>query len=157
MNDKIYPTKIHERVDLARRGVNETVICRMKSGWAVLGDDQRLPGYSLLIHDPVVDSINALSTEMRNQFLTDMTIIGDAVIKVMNASIINYSILGNVDRALHAHIHPRYDSEEPDKRNSNPFIYQWMNIPVIKIDHERDREMMKKIKNEIASGTELYN
>jgi diadenosine tetraphosphate (Ap4A) HIT family hydrolase len=155
MTDKIYPTKIHERVDLARRGLNETVICRMKSGWVVLGDDQRLPGYSLLLHDPVVESLNALSPELRIRFLSDMAIVGDAVTKVMNASIINYSILGNVDRALHAHIHPRYDNEEPDKRSSHPIIYHWMNLPVINIDYERDREMMEKIRSEITVMTTL--
>ena len=39
---KKYPTLIHERVSLAREGKNPAVIARVKSGWVVLGDDQRL-------------------------------------------------------------------------------------------------------------------
>ena len=52
MSGRKYPTIIHERVDLARKGKNPTVICRLRSGWVVLGDDQRLRGYSLLLADP---------------------------------------------------------------------------------------------------------
>jgi len=47
-------TIIHERVDMTQAGTNLTVICRMPSGWAVLGDIQFLRGYSLLLPDPVV-------------------------------------------------------------------------------------------------------
>jgi hypothetical protein len=51
-------TLIHERVDEARRGLSVQVICRLSSGWAVLGDSQFIPGYSLLLPDPVVPSLN---------------------------------------------------------------------------------------------------
>ena len=54
-------TLIHERVEAARAGTNPTVICRMPSGWAVLGDAQFLRGYSLLLADPVVADLNALN------------------------------------------------------------------------------------------------
>jgi hypothetical protein len=44
---------IADRVELARRGANDAVICRLRSGWAVIGDVQFLPGYCLLLADPV--------------------------------------------------------------------------------------------------------
>ena len=47
---------ITERVALARNGANDKVICRLASGWAVMGDVQFLPGYCLLLPDPVVPS-----------------------------------------------------------------------------------------------------
>lgn len=50
---------IADRVELARRGTNDTVIGRLGSGWAVLGDVQFLPGYCLLLADPVVASLHA--------------------------------------------------------------------------------------------------
>jgi diadenosine tetraphosphate (Ap4A) HIT family hydrolase len=153
MDTRKYPTIIHERVEMARRGEYKAVICRMKSGWLVLGDDQRLPGYSLILHDPIADSLNALPETERAQFLRDMTTAGDAIIEVMKPSILNYTILGNVDRALHAHIHPRYDTEEPDKRKSHPVIYQWLKIPAIPFDPDRDREMMEKIRTAVARRT----
>jgi hypothetical protein len=41
--------EIHERVALANRGENKTVITKMESGWVVLGDNQIIPGYCILL------------------------------------------------------------------------------------------------------------
>ena len=68
---KSMKTLIHERVELARAGTNSTVICRMSSGWAVLGDAQFFSGYSLLLPDPVVPDLNALGPDERRQYLCD--------------------------------------------------------------------------------------
>ena len=73
-------TLIHHRVQAAREGKNPTVICKMSSNWAVLGDLQFVPGYSLLLPDPVVDDLNELKTQERSQFLQDMALIGDALL-----------------------------------------------------------------------------
>ena len=85
-----HPTLIHERVDAARRGANPTVICRMPSGWAVLGDHQFLAGYSLLLPDPVVDHLTDLDDASRAQYLTDMARIGDALHACTDTFRINY-------------------------------------------------------------------
>jgi diadenosine tetraphosphate (Ap4A) HIT family hydrolase len=105
------PTLIHRRVAMAQAGENPTVICRMPSGWAVLGDHQFIPGYSLLLPDPVVPDLNSLDTTARAQYLLDMARIGDALLQVTDSFRINYEILGNTDPALHAHIFPRYMHE----------------------------------------------
>src|SRR6185295_15025824 len=70
---------IADRVAQARAGTNPYVIARLPSGWAVIGDVQFLPGYCLLLGDPVVSSLNDLSLEARGQFLQDMVRIGDAI------------------------------------------------------------------------------
>ena len=57
---------IMERVEQARNGTNDKVICRMPSGWAVMGDVQFLPGYCLLLPDPVVASLNDLAAASRS-------------------------------------------------------------------------------------------
>ena len=155
MSEKQYPTLIHERVARARAGENPTVICRLRPGWVVLGDDQTLRGYSLLLADPVCDDLNALALEERTQFLLGMATVGDALMEVVNASIINYSILGNVDRALHAHMHPRYDHEPPEYRKNLPFIYGLRNAPRVDFDLERDRDLMSRIREAIAKRTEI--
>ena len=155
--EKQYKTIIHERVDSANRGENKTVIGRMKSGWAVLGDDQRLKGYSLLLRDPIIDNLNAISMAERLQFLSDMTLLGDTLIKVLNPSIINYSILGNTDRALHVHIHPRYDNELPEKRKTIPFIYHVEKMPYIPFDYDKDKELIKKIRKELINNGGLID
>ena len=66
------PTAIHRQVEAARRGELSRAIGRMASGWAVLGDPQITRGYCLLLPDPVVTDLNALTGEARRQFLDDM-------------------------------------------------------------------------------------
>jgi len=138
-----------ERIELARKGLNPTVITKMKSGWVVLGDNQIIQGYCLLLADPIVDNLNQLNAEERKQFLSDMTIIGDALTNILNARIINYSILGNLDKGLHAHIHPRYDWEKEEFRKSPPWKYNFMKIPVVEFDIEKNKSMMQRLKDEI--------
>ena len=118
---------ITERVALARNGANDKVICRMASGWAVMGDVQFLPGYCLLLPDPVVASLNDLDTEARTAYLLDMARLGDAVLQSTGALRMNYEILGNSEPELHCHIFPRYASEPDDKRKMPAWFYDWKN------------------------------
>jgi diadenosine tetraphosphate (Ap4A) HIT family hydrolase len=142
-------TLIHQRVEMARAGTNPSVICRMPSGWAVLGDTQFTPGYMVMMSDPVVLDLNALSLEERVVYLRDMSIIGDALLEVTGALLINYETLGNSERALHTHIVPRY-TDEPDEQRRKPI---WMsdtsNAP--KFDLEHDQELMGRIAQAIQT------
>jgi diadenosine tetraphosphate (Ap4A) HIT family hydrolase len=140
-------TLIHRRVEEARQGKNPMVVCQMSSGWLVLGDTQVTPGYSILLSDPVVLDLNSLSMEDRVAFLRDMSIIGDALLDVTGAMLINYEILGNAERALHAHIVPRY-ADEPDETRRRPIWFSdWRGNP--KFDSERDKEFMEKLSRAI--------
>ena len=118
---------ITDRVALAQEGKNRYVICRMASGWAVMGDVQFLPGYCLLLPDPVVPSLNDLSDQDRILYLKDMVTLGDAMLKVTGATRINYEILGNSEPELHAHLFPRYASEAEDLRTKPAWFYDWKN------------------------------
>jgi diadenosine tetraphosphate (Ap4A) HIT family hydrolase len=116
-------TYIHKCVELARNGQNPKVIARMASGWAVLGGDQFFRGYSLLLPDPVVPTLNDLPQEQRARFLLDMAALGDAILAVTDALRINYEMLGNLEVALHAHCFPRYASEDPEFRVKPIWLY----------------------------------
>ena len=148
-------TLIHQRVDLANRGENPTAIAKLKSGWVVLGDDQRLRGYCLLLSDPVVDNLHSLEGEQRKLFLWEMSLVGDALNAILNPSIINYSIYGNHDRALHAHIHPRYDTEEAEMRKTVPFIYPMKKCPPVPFDAKRDGRLKRAIREFLESKTRV--
>ncbi|PTQ74120.1 HIT family protein [Pseudomonas sp. GV071] len=116
---------ITERVALARRGANDKVICRMASGWAVMGDVQFLPGYCLLLPDPVVPSLNDLDTAGRTAYLLDMARLGDAALQATGALRMNYEILGNSEPELHCHIFPRYATEPEQHRKMPAWFYDW--------------------------------
>ncbi len=116
---------ISERVEQARAGTLESAVCRMPSGWAVMGDAQVLEGYCVLIADPVVPNLNALDEAGRARFLVDMTVLGDAILEVTGALRINYEILGNADPGLHAHVFPRFADETPERRRMPVWFYDW--------------------------------
>jgi diadenosine tetraphosphate (Ap4A) HIT family hydrolase len=140
-------TLIHQRVEMAQEGENPSVICRMPSGWAVLGDRQLLRGYCLLLSDPVASDLNALLLEERSIYLRDMTIIGDALLEVTGAALINYETLGNTEHALHTHIIPRYVDEPEEFRSRPVWFYDWNSAP--KFDLDRDKELMQKLADSI--------
>jgi diadenosine tetraphosphate (Ap4A) HIT family hydrolase len=136
---------ITDRVELARRGQNDTVICHLPSGWAVLGDVQVLEGWCLLLPDPVVPSLNHLDDEHRAQFLCDMARLGDALLQVTPAERINYEILGNSEPELHAHVIPRYASEPPERRRLPAWFYDWGAAPRYDAEtHARLREALRQ-------------
>jgi diadenosine tetraphosphate (Ap4A) HIT family hydrolase len=118
-------TAIDRQVDAARNGKLARVVARMRSGWAVLGDPQITRGYCLLLPDPVVTDLNALTGDQRRQFLDDMARLGDAVLAVTGAERINYEILGNVEPALHAHVIPRHNNEAPERRKQPVWLHDW--------------------------------
>jgi diadenosine tetraphosphate (Ap4A) HIT family hydrolase len=94
-------------------------MARMRSGFAVIGDTQHLPGYSLLLtDDPSVNHLNDLDWNRRKDFLFDLSLIGEAVQRTCRGNDfrrINYEVLGNAIPILHGHVHARYEWEPPDK------------------------------------------
>ncbi len=142
---------IHERVEAAKAGTNPTVICRVPSGWAVMADVQILPGYCLLLPDPVAPSLNSLDENRRTRYLLDMVMIGDALLEVTDAYRINYEILGNTEPALHAHIFPRYMSEPEELRRIPVWSYERQGMPLKKFDAERDKKLMQDISKAIKN------
>jgi diadenosine tetraphosphate (Ap4A) HIT family hydrolase len=138
-------TTVHEGVERARAGKNPAVICRMPSGWAVLCDMQYLRGYTILLPDPVVGSINDLDREQRAAFLCDMVTVGDALLEVTGAYRINYGIMGNSDPFLHAHITPRYQSEPEANRHHLPWSYPKEIMNSNLFDYERDQELIAQL------------
>ncbi|HEX8325286.1 MAG TPA: hypothetical protein VF595_15400 [Tepidisphaeraceae bacterium] len=142
---------IQDRVDAADRGESPTVICRMKSGYLVLSDMQSPRGWCILIRVPVVDDLNDLDEPQQAQFLTDMAAAGDALAKASGAYRINYSILGNTDPALHAHIHPRF-RDEPDDLRRQPLWAIWRHLDRKPFDAQREAPLMAEIKMHLKTA-----
>lgn len=114
---------ISNRAERLRRGEDPQLIARLASGWAILANQQPGPitGCCMLIPDPVVSSVNDLDAPARAAFMTDLVLLGDAVLAATGAERINYLILCNQVPELHGHVVPRFATEDPEKRRLGPF------------------------------------
>ncbi|MFP3989619.1 diadenosine tetraphosphate hydrolase [Streptomyces sp. E11-3] len=103
-----------DRIGSALRGENPAVLRRLDAGFAVIGDVQFLPGYSVLLtDDPAVQRLSDLPKRRRLAFLSDMDRLGEAVERACTRldgafRRVNLEILGNTDGFLHAHVWPRF-------------------------------------------------
>jgi diadenosine tetraphosphate (Ap4A) HIT family hydrolase len=116
-------------VERCRAAQYPALVARMPSGWAVMGERQVFAGYCLLLPDPVVPHLNALAGSAREQFLSDMAWLGDAVLAATAGLRINYAMFGNVEPALHAHVFPRYVDEPLATRTAQPWAFDWSLAP----------------------------
>jgi diadenosine tetraphosphate (Ap4A) HIT family hydrolase len=115
-----------DRIGAARRGENPTVLRRMPSGFAVIGDTQFLPGYCVLLADPEVAHLTDLELAARQRFIIDMSLLGDAITQACGPHGLvraNYEILGNSLPCLHAHVFPRYAWEAPERLRGPVWLY----------------------------------
>ena len=141
---------IRKQVEAARAGTEPALICQIPSGWVVLCNSwQFLRGYCIQMPDPVVSSLNDLTSQARAAYLSDMVIIGDALLEVTGSYRINYAIMGNSDQVLHSHIVPRYLTEPDEFRMSNPWTYPPEIMDQTLFDHERDKSLMDMIRTAI--------
>lgn len=70
----------------------------------------------MLLPSRNVGSLNELSYKQKSEYLLDMSILGEAIQKALNPRRINYSIYGNTDAFLHAHVFPRYEWESEERK-----------------------------------------
>ena len=96
--------------------------------WAVIGDIQQLPGYSLLLYAGDADHLTDLPRTVRAAFLLDLSLLGEAVQAACTAvdptfRRVNYEVLGNSWHHLHGHVHARYDWEPAEHRSGPVWRY----------------------------------
>lgn len=112
-----------DRIGSCVSGENPTMIIKMRSGFAVMADNQFLPGYCILLRYPKVSSLAELSLQERSEFLLDTTLIGDAIEEVCKPRRVNYSTLMNTDPFVHTHIEARYDWEPEEYKYRPSWTY----------------------------------
>jgi diadenosine tetraphosphate (Ap4A) HIT family hydrolase len=145
-------TAIDRRVAACRAGADPTLIARLPSGWAVMGDPQVLDGYCLLLPDPVVPQLNAIPAAGQAAFLADMARLGQAVFEVTGALRVNYALFGNLEPALHAHVFPRYATEPAELRTAHPWTYDW--AVARRFDRTRDGPLQQVLRERLVAALE---
>ena len=141
-------TAIDRRVAACRTGSDPGLVARLPSGWVVMGDPQVLPGYCLLLPDPVVPHLNALPPAAQCAFLADMARVGGALAELTGAVRVNYAIFGNLEPALHAHVFPRLESEPVELRNAHPWAWDCSRAPAY--DPRRDGPLQAALRARLA-------
>ena len=111
------------------------------------------PGYCLLLADPLVLSLDDASPEVRLAFLRDMARLGAAIRAATDAVRCNYSIYGNLDPFLHAHVVPRFLDEPAGERALPPLSLPLAvrEAPATAFDPRRDDALMERIARELGS------
>jgi diadenosine tetraphosphate (Ap4A) HIT family hydrolase len=118
-----------DRIGAAARGENPTLLARLPSAYAVIGDVQWLPGYcALLTDDPAATRLSDLADDARTAYLSSMARLAAAVENVCGARDpafrrVNVEILGNSDPFLHTHIWPRYGWEPRELVGKPVWLY----------------------------------
>ncbi|GAA2776884.1 HIT family protein [Streptomyces showdoensis] len=146
---------MNDRLGAAERGENPTVLARMRTGWAVIGDVQHLPGYCLLLYAGQADHLTDLPRPERARFLFDLSLLGEAVEAACRRHDsdfrrLNYEVLGNSWEHLHGHVHARYDWEPPALRHGPVWRYgSERTDPVHRLDARHD-ELRAAITGELT-------
>lgn len=126
---------ITNRINRIKSGDDPQAIGRMRTGWAILSNQQPDPinGCCMLLPDvpadllgdascgPTPAHLNDLPHEARAAFLADMALLGDVVTEATQCERLNYLMLCNQVPVLHAHIVPRFADEDPAERLMGPF------------------------------------
>ncbi len=140
-----------QRLQACRNGSEPRLIVRLPSGFVVLHEFQYWPGYCLLLADPLVGRLNDLQDQSRVDFLKDMARVGDALLAATGAVRVNYSIYGNLDPFLHAHIVPRYADEDSQYRTMPPLAVP-ASVRDVSIDDSQVTDLIQRIRTELTSG-----
>ena len=105
---------ICERIAAIRNGTNPYFVRELETGYVVMGDQQRIKGYTLFLCKRHAYELHELDPEYRDKFLHEMALVSEAVYRAFQPDKLNYSLLG-VGRGLHMHwhIHPRRQGDTP--------------------------------------------
>ncbi|MDO4432112.1 MAG: diadenosine tetraphosphate hydrolase [Aerococcaceae bacterium] len=98
----------------------DTFVYEFEHSYVEMSYSQFLPGYCILFSKIPYASINAMPLAERSAYLTEMSLLGDAMLAVLGDDVlrINYNLLSNSHPVLHAHLFPRYRWEEESVRRS---------------------------------------
>ena len=103
-----------DRIEQIKNGKNPYFVRELKTGYVVLGDQQRFKGYTLFLCKRHAFELHELEAHFRDEFLHEMAIVAEAVYNASHPDKLNYSLLGS-GRGMHMHwhIHPRRKGDTP--------------------------------------------
>ena len=103
------------RIKAIRENENPHFVKELKTGYVVVGDHCRFPGYAVFICKAHVNDLHDLPFFKRTRFLTELSLVEEAVYEAYKPDKMNVEILGNGDEHLHVHLFPRFEGDTPTK------------------------------------------
>ena len=70
---------ICERIEMIKSGANPYFVKELNTGYVVIGDHQRIKGYSLFLCKECQNELHFLEPPFRDEFLREMSIVAEAV------------------------------------------------------------------------------
>lgn len=103
-----------ERINMIKQDDNPYFVKELKTGYVVIGDHQRIKGYTLFLCKECQTELHFLEPSFRDEFLHEMSIVAQAVYNAFKPDKLNYELLG-AGRGLHMHWHifPRRAGDTP--------------------------------------------
>lgn len=153
---------ISNRIARIKAGEDPQLIARLTSGFAILGNQQPLDGCCMLLPDLPPEllrgsfclstpaHLNDLPPRARAAFLTDLALLGDAVIAATGCERLNYLMLCNQVPELHGHVVPRFADEDPGKRLMDPFAAYDFAAARRADPAGRDAELLERLRRAIG-------
>jgi len=124
---------VNESCEICRRmsrmsADNPYLIAEMESGYAVLADNQHIPGYTIFVCKTCAPELHELEPAVRSRFLEEMALVAEATFRAFRPRKLNYELLGNSVSHLHWHLFPRY-ADDPNPAWPVWNNEAWMNAP----------------------------
>lgn len=133
---------------------NPYLVAELETGYALLADNQHIPGYTIFVSKTCVPELHDLPPGVRSRFLSEMALVAEAVFRAFAPRKLNEELLGNSVAHLHWHIFPRYE-DDPNPQwpvwNNDEFLRA---APVTPIDAAVLAERGEQLKRALAALTQ---
>ena len=103
-----------ERISLIKNNKNPYFVRELKTGYVVIGDHQRIKGYTLFLCKECQSELHFLTPSFREEFLHEMSGVAESVYNAFGPEKLNYELLGvGAGVHMHWHIFPRRTNDTP--------------------------------------------
>ncbi len=147
---------ICDRIEMIKNGENPYFVKELKTGYAVIGDNQHFYGYTLFLYkDHKYTELYQMDMDERLEFMKEMTLVAQAAANAFGCDKMNYELLGMGDAHLHWHLYPRRDGDIGDHGNHGRGPVWWYPMEKMYADDNRPSSdelarMKEKLSGELS-------
>lgn len=117
---------ICDRIQMIKDEANPFFVKELETGYVVLGDTQRIEGYTLFLCKKHETELFDLDEDFATKYMKEMIFVAKAVKNAFRADKINYECLGQGDAHLHWHLFPRHEGDLGNYGNHGKGPVWWL-------------------------------